>query len=285
MTKCVTTGSALWIVSAVLAVWASTASVSMAADQPPDFKRLIDRHAPAVVTVKFVMKMQMGMMGESESETEIPGVMIDPKGLVLCTNSQLQGPMGMTKRFMPPGMDMTSEPKDVKVVIGADEAEYEAKILARDTDLDLAWVQIKNPADVKFAAVDLEDSATVSVGETLVCVRRLGKLFNRAPAVRCGRICGEAKSPRHLFIGDTELASAVGCPAFTTSGKLAGIVVLQMPDEDDASPGNPMAMFGSMSAMAEMFAGVILPVRQVASATQRVRERYMNTSATSDEGS
>ena len=44
----------------------------------------------------------MGGMGDQESDSEVTGVMIDPKGLVLCSNTQLGGFTGIMKQFMGP---------------------------------------------------------------------------------------------------------------------------------------------------------------------------------------
>ncbi|MEE9297216.1 MAG: serine protease [Phycisphaerae bacterium] len=270
------TGSRIAVAAMVFGAVGLAAPSRSAAGEDPDFKKIIDRHAPSIVTVKFVLKMQFGMMPDNESESEIPGVMIDPKGLVLCANSQLAGPMGMLKRFMPPGMQMTSEPKDLKVIIGADDEEYDAKIVARDSDLDLAWIQIEDAPDKKFAAADLSKASTPVLGEKLYCVRRLGKLYNRAPAVRVGRVCGVTESPRELYVSNTELSYSLGLPVFQPSGELAGMVVMQMPEEEEVEGAfNPMSMLGSMGSMMEMFTGVILPAKQLASATKRVKASYI----------
>lgn len=262
-----------------MAVWVALGVVLSAGsaapgEQPADFKALIDRHGPAIVTVKFVTKVNMGM-GDQESESEIPGVMVDPAGLVLVSNTLLAGPVGMIKRFAPPGMNVSSEPTDIKIILGADDEELDGKVLARDTDLDLAWVRIETDEKKTFAAVAFGKGSKLDLGRKLLCVRRLGKLYNRAPAVRWGRVCGETDSPRHLFVVNTELASSVGLPVFESSGALAGMVVMQTPDQEDGEDFNPMNMLGSMASIMEMFTGVVLPARQVSRATQRVRDTYM----------
>lgn len=269
-----TTISKTAVATVLLAVMGLASPEQAYGDQQAEFKSVIERHAESIVTVKFVLKMQM-MMGDSESESEIPGVMVDPKGLVVCANSQLAGPMGMLKRFMPPGMGMTAEPKDLKVIIGADDEEYDAEIVARDSDLDLAWIRITDAPDKPLAAVDLGKASAPVLGGKLYCVRRLGKLYNRTPVLRVGVVCGVTESPRELFIADTELSYSLGLPVFLPTGELAGMVVMQMPDEEEMEAGNPMAMLGSMSSMMEMFTGVILPAKQVAKATKRVQASFL----------
>ena len=60
------------------------------ATDPEEYEKLLTEKAPAVVTIKCVLKLG-GFMGEQEQEIEIPGVMIDSSGLVLCSNNLLVG--------------------------------------------------------------------------------------------------------------------------------------------------------------------------------------------------
>ena len=264
----------------------SLALLFTAADTSPKelFRQIIDQHADEIVTIRFVMKMQMGGrggFGDQEHESEIQGLMIDPSGLVLCSNTQLGGFAGMMKRMMGsiPGFDMTNEPTDLEVVIGADQHEFEAELVARDTDLDLAWIRITNLKDQEVHAIALEDHELPEMGQTLYCVHRLGKHFNRAPAIRTGRVCGHTDTPRSLWVAETELASGIGLPVFHSSGKLAGVIVMQMPEAESGEGSfNPFAMMGSMSEMQGNLMGLILPADEVAKATKRVREAHLAAS-------
>jgi S1-C subfamily serine protease len=271
----------LILAGALLAI--AVPSHTFAAARKPDFPKLIDQHADTIVTITFVMKLQMGMMPAQETESEIPGVVVDSKGLVLCSNSNLLGPLAMLSRFMPPGMAGSAEPTKIKVIIGADDEEYDAKVVVRDKDLDLAWIQIENTEGKSFKAVDLPKEKSLSLGDDLVCVKRMGKFFNRVPIVRTGLVCGVTESPRTLYVTSTDIATSIGLPVFTSDGKLAGMVVMQAPDADEsAGPANPLSMIGSMGSLMEMFTGVIMPVKQVARATKRVQETYVKEN-TNDE--
>jgi hypothetical protein len=123
------------------------------ADELAEYSKLLSEMTPILVTVKFVLKME-GQYGKRESETEITGLMVDPTGLVLCANSKLGMP-----RFLR-GMG-SATPTDLKVLIGEDTEGLEAKVLARDTELDLAWVKVKEPGDRKFTSLDLDKAGTV----------------------------------------------------------------------------------------------------------------------------
>ena len=80
-------------------------------------------------------------------------MVIDPKGLILCSNLQLTG---MAGAFMGMGMGRGGAvPTNIRVLIGDDTQGLKAKLLARDSELDLAWIELTEPAPKPLAAVDL----------------------------------------------------------------------------------------------------------------------------------
>lgn len=246
-----------------------------AAAQQDDYAALIAKRAPVLVTVQFVLKTSMGGMmggmGDQESESEVTGVMIAPDGLVLCSDTQLGGFMKMLANMMPGlGGNISATPTDLKVLVGDDVEGREAELIARDSELDLAWIRIKDPGEEKFRHLDLSKGVKAVVGQRIVAVRRMGKYFGRSPAVVQGRIAGVTTKPRDLYVPPMEFAVAQGLPVYTDDGKLIGVTITQTPDADDSSAGfNPMAMLGQMSSMQDMMMGLILPAQQVAKATKR----------------
>ena len=77
-----------------------------------NYQKLVDEKAPAVVTIKFVMKVEMGGMGEArEIQGETFGVMMDGKGLVLVSNVSIGGAAARKGR----GNGMTVTPTQIKV--------------------------------------------------------------------------------------------------------------------------------------------------------------------------
>ena len=79
----------------------STAATSTL--QPADsaeYQRIIDRYGDALVAVKLVLKFEGGGFGDGgERETETVGVMIDPKGIVMCSSLKTGG---MPNQGFPP---------------------------------------------------------------------------------------------------------------------------------------------------------------------------------------
>ncbi|MFQ5590586.1 MAG: trypsin-like peptidase domain-containing protein [Phycisphaerae bacterium] len=269
-----------WMMT-IVAVMIAGGALPARAVEAADYAKLINDKAPALVTIKFVLKVSMGaMMGpEQESENEITAVMIDPKGVLLCSNTQLSGFTGMMRRLMGSmGSEISARPLDLRVLIGDEAKEHEAELLARDSELDLAWVKIKEPGDRTFEHVDFATGTKLELGQEVVVVRRLDKFFARTPAVSHGRVGGITRKPRDLYIPTGEVVTALGLPVYTTDGRVAGFTVMQAPDEEDTEM-NPMAVFSRLSSLQNIMAAVVLPAADVAKATRRAMESAETESA------
>jgi len=250
--------SALAPVLAVVAVLAS-AGAAIA-----DYPQLIQQAGPALVTVKFVLKVTAG--GEDrENAGETTGVMIDNHGLVVCSNTQLGGFV----RFLRTRVGaITATPMDLKVLVGDDTEGAEARLIARDTEMDLIWLRIKKPSDTPYPFINLADSAVPAMGQPLLAVRRMGKYFDRNPMVTEVHLAGITRKPRELYVPSQPLA-ALGSPVFDVHGKLVGLAVLQAPEESDNS-----------QAAIQEGAGMILPAAEVLKATKRALEQAATQPAT-----
>lgn len=246
-------------------VWRMTFAVLLAAFFVPapiraadeaDFEKLVSEKSASVVIVKFVMKIT-GAQGEAENEGEAAGVMIEADGVVLSSNSQLGGgPM------MRPGVSAT--PTEIKVLIGDDTQGIDARLIARDSELDLCWLRIKEPKDRKFACVELSKAATPKLGERLYTLTRLGKYFDRATVVRETRLGGVAKKPRSLLVPSPSLGD-LGLPVFSVGGEIVGVTVVQLPDAEELQAASSMSAFTGAR-------GLILPAAEIAKATKRAKD-------------
>ena len=253
---------------AVLSV-APWAAAEPAADSV-DCGKLVADVGSAYVTVKYVLKME-GQFGNRETEAEITGIMIDPSGIVLCGNTRL-GSQRMMRQ-----MGGSATPTDIKVLIGDDTEGLEARVMARDSELDLAWVQIKKPGDRKFVCLDLNKSAAPVVGQHIVALRKMAKYFDRALVLSEGRIGGKTRKPRDLLVPTGALALEPGLPIFTPAEQIVGIVVVQMPDEDE------LANMTFTGIGRDISNGLILPVAEVVKATARAKEAHRNDDDSDDD--
>ncbi|MGQ0629051.1 MAG: hypothetical protein ACT4PL_13255 [Phycisphaerales bacterium] len=224
------------------------------ADNP--YQKLVADHASAIVTIKFVMKMEMpGSGGDHEFEEEVFGVMMDPKGLVLVSNFQMGG---MASR-MGRGQGMSVTPTQIKILVGDDTEGVEAKLVTRDSELDLAWVKVEKAPEKPFAAVDFSKAAEPKLGETLLFLDRLDKYFDRVPMVYETKVGATPKKPRSVYLPSDE-GRRYGVPVFTGMGETVGFAALQLPSEEDEQ-GMGMNRFRG--------AVVVLPAAEIVTATER----------------
>ncbi|MCA9257445.1 MAG: trypsin-like peptidase domain-containing protein [Phycisphaerales bacterium] len=192
-----------------------------------EYRAVLDAASPSLVTVKFVLKLS-GPGGTRDVDREITATMIDKSGLILCAGVEL----GTSKVYRRMG---SVTPTDLKVMIGDDTVGVDAKLLATDAELDLAWLKItdasKVPANLKF--VDMSKAQDVALGDRVLSVNRMEKFFDRAPVVTEGRIAGETKKPREMLVPGAGLSLSPGMPVFNATGAPIGVAVFQAPDPED----------------------------------------------------
>ncbi len=236
----------------------SCAPVAMGQTTAASYEKLNAERAPAIVTVKFLLKVQ-----NEEQEEETPGVMIEKGGLVLASNIAFGG---LAARF---GGEAVT-PTDIKILIGDDTQGVEAKIIARDSEVGLAWVQIDKPAEAGYPFVDFAQSSSAKAGDTVMVVTHLGKFFDRAAIVNEGKIVATPAKPRKLMIPSVELAGAdFGVPVFDSKAAPVGVLTVILPDQDELQ-----ATQGGMQQILKGISGgkMILPAEEVVAATKRAKE-------------
>jgi S1-C subfamily serine protease len=161
------------------------------AEKEKQVESLFERIAPAIVTVRFVVTQEF-MGQKSESESEVSGALVGEDGLVVVANSSLDPMGGMETMVLggPPGMDLPA-PKNktsrYRILLADGSTESEAQLVARDSELDLAWFQIENTTGGSFPHLDFENSGTLEVGDSFDAVIRLPERFQRAAILQRGK--------------------------------------------------------------------------------------------------
>lgn len=235
-----------------------------------EYETVLEKRSPGLVTLKYVLKVDMGGMQEQEMDSEVTGVMIDPHGLVICSNTRLNGiPANVQRMMRARGVEMSATPIDIKVLVGDDVEGLDADLVARDTELDLAWIRVADPGTVAFEHVDFKQGAEPAVGEPVVALRRLDRYFGRTAVLTEGRIGGITTKPRRLYVATGDERMALGGPIFSLGGHPIGLMVSQTPDEGDAGMADLMSI---MSGTQEGMSGMILPAADVEKATRRALE-------------
>jgi hypothetical protein len=226
-------------------------TVGAGAAEPP-WNQLVERYAPAVVSLGVTLRTEMEGTGGSPEETtaEISGIVVDPSGLILCWNSnfsagrmaELFGDFGSTAR-------MKVQPTEIKVRIGGNDPELPAFLAASDSDLDLAFVQLEEKPAQPLVAVDFARPGKVALGDALAAVSRLSSAFGHAPYFDVVRVTGEVKKPRAGWILGGGNATAVGMPYFAADGAPAGVLVTVLSRSKSATTPNPTKLMADLLSL------------------------------------
>lgn len=247
------------------------------ADVAESYRTLLEERSGSIVTIKAVLRSEFSMMGDTqdeESRTEVSGVILDDSGLVLASNSafsaaRIMQMMGMTM----PGFSIEITPVDLKIVFDGDEKEYEAFIVASDTDLDLAFLQIIDLEGRAVKPIDFDESANVEVGDQLIAVNRMGRGFDYAPHIESARVGGTIRRPRRAWIVDGSV-SGLGLPVFTVDGRVVGVlstIASGMVGEEDGGMMGMMGMIGGGGGgPIDVFA---IPGRSIRTSINAARDR------------
>ncbi len=219
--------------------------------QDADVAGLLDKAAPSIVTVKVVIKTEFSMMGQAqndESRAEMPGVIVDDTGLIMISNAEISADRikeAFSSTPMMGNIDLMVTPTDFKVIFGNEEEEHDAFLVAKDTKLDLAFLQVEGVTDRTLTAVNFAEGVKPGVGDTIMTVSRLKKGYDYAPFASTARISGAIKKPRKAWIIDGNIDS-YGLPVFSSSGDVVGVLITLAPTTTDDSGGSG---FGGMMRM------------------------------------
>jgi hypothetical protein len=216
-----------------------SASVPALAEPPPTLEAHLARRAPAIVTVKVVLRS-----GQREGTREVHGTVVDPTGLVLVSSSTLASG--------------NRTPTRLHVIFGNDPKENPAVLVARDSALGLAYLQVLDAKDL--AAVDLSKGAAARVGQDLFGVTRSERTFDFTPKIARLYVTGRLEKPRPLwdFAGDF---FELGLPVFDlASGAPVGVIVDQTAPSGVDSGGEESEIF-------------VLPLDAVARSAAAAKER------------
>ncbi len=219
-----------------------TASDGPAAAAVPDYEAHLAAIAPSIVSLKYLAAYD----ASSEYPMTCHGFIVDPTGLIVLSNDNFG--------------EGTVKIRAIKALLGNDPKERPAVLVARDTTLDLAYVQILDLEGKTLPAIDLEKGRDPKIGENLFGVTRAERGFDYAPSLLRLYVTSRIESPRLFWDFSGEFGED-GLPAFDASGRPVGVIVLQQSAEGSDEGG------GSHS---DLF---ILPLNVVTKSLAQVRKR------------
>lgn len=223
----------------------------------------------AIVTLQAVARISYsspeGDSNKEEQRFESYGFVVNPEGLIVTCLSTID-PTAMTRGLMEAdGLNIQAQITDLKIRL-SDGTELPGKVVLRDRDQDLAFIRPSKKPDQPMAVINLSNTASPELLDSVLIVTRLPKVLNRGLSARIERITGVLERPRKRYALNPASISAndLGSPVLTPSGAAVGILVTRM-QKSSAEEGS--------RGMSQNIALVVVPAADVlASAAQAPME-------------
>lgn len=225
----------LWILGVCLPLIAWTQATP---DPSAAYKQVLEKIQPNIVTVRAVIKVEVKSEEESEtneSKFTLQGAVLNSEGLVL-----LSGVLLSSESFKQmigleddDKVNLTISPQSFKVIFGSETKEYDAQLIATDSQLGIAFLKITNLDGRRITPIAFSNEE-LSVGKELITVSRLPKGFDYAPYFATGRIISEVSKPRKAYLMEGNI-SELGLPVYNMKGEAVGVMVVLrhgLKDED-----------------------------------------------------
>jgi hypothetical protein len=137
------------------------------------------------------------------------------------------------------GGGVEASPGKVKVLFGNEAKEFDAVIVARDSNLNVAFVQILDLEQREISTVDVSKAAETKIGTGLLGVTRMGRGFDCAPQFGRVLVTAKVEKPRPMWAVASNF-NGLGLPVFDASGGVVGVLVSQEGSEgvEDDARGN-----------------------------------------------
>jgi hypothetical protein len=229
-------------------------------DEAMFYANLVKTKGDAIVTIKYILKEE-----DSETEEEVQGAVIEESGLVITSNYFMGGFPESLKQMM----GGNRKPQEIKVMIAGDQEGLEATLIARDSELDLAWLQIANKDNKKFAFIDVAKPVEAKMGERVFTVERLSKANDHAHIINQSLVRTVITKPRKLVVPGSELGSSLGMPVFNAKGEFVGMSSLQLPSREEMEADQS----SQFAQMRRIRGAMILPGEDVVKATAAAKEQ------------
>lgn len=203
-----------WLLIGLISLGAARAQAEAAAEAAGDtapavaadptetlYRGLIERHAGALATIEYVMTADYaGNPQRVQGETE--GVVISRDGYLLVAGSALDPAKPYEVMYRDMGMESTLPrvtSSEFQVRLPGRSERYEARLVSRDVDLGLAWLQLSTPPK-DLAWVDLTQGATPRLGQRGLVLSLASEQYDFAPFVTEVRVQGEIQVPYRAMI-------------------------------------------------------------------------------------
>ena len=187
-------------------------------------RELITKRGDAVVLVLATLKQRTTVQGRENSQDrqrQAQATIIDGSGLAVMALSVMEPNDALVRRLGGPGAQVQIETTELRMRL-ADGREIPARVVLRDSDLDLAFLRPVEPLSAPLAAID-NAVAKPSLMDLVIVLSRTGEATGWRLIAAFGYVQMTVDKPRlyhAISSGNTP-----GAPVFDSSGKLIGIVL------------------------------------------------------------
>ncbi len=198
------------------------------------WRKLLKNHADCVTWVSATVRVEVSAGGRSmppqEQKLEALGTIIAEDGLTVLSLSRVDPTATLLSRIRTPGGSVNVNYTEVLLLM-QDGTEVPAKLLLKDTDLDLAFVlPIKEKGEKKdkrtFSHVPRSSKSSDPLPlDEVVSLGKLGRNLYRQSTLKKGWVNAVIEKPRKYFVIEN---TSPGTPVFDGKANWLGIVVYKM---------------------------------------------------------
>ncbi len=184
-------------------------------------QRAYERLSPAICVVSYSMEITNPNTGElSRRGNRTVGLIVSPEGLVIA-----HGHMVLHNRQV----------FNVKVTVGENESqvEYDATLLRKPEDVNVAFLMIEPDEPVTFPFMKFQARNGLALGSPLFFVGIMGPSFDYARSIQTGRVGAVLKEPRETFVLDQPVSFGyVGGPVVDATGQAVGVIGFDLSSQE-----------------------------------------------------
>lgn len=198
------------------------------------WRSLLKERPDCVTWVSATVKVEINSGGRSypprEEKLEALGTVLSAEGLVTLSLSKVDPTASILSRMRSPGSTVNVNYSEVNVLM-PDGSEVPARLILKDSDLDLAFLlpltgKNEGGDEVTFQPVpEAASSARVEPLDEVVTFGKLSRNLYRQSSLLPGRVNAVIRKPRDYYVVDR---SVPGSPVFDAAGKWLGVCVYKM---------------------------------------------------------
>ena len=176
-------------------------------------KKAYDQLTPAMGILNYSSEVTNAATGESSKrDSSALALVVTPQGLIMT-----HGHMKVEN----------SQPFNISVTIGQgnDEKDYDAELLGKPIDINIAFLQLKSDTPLNLPTIKFSDSASLGLAEPVAVLGLLGDTLDFNRAIHVGRIASVLDKPRTTYCLDEAVRFGfVNGPVIDTQGRVVGVV-------------------------------------------------------------